>query len=266
VAVDQPLSPPSAEAKALDVQDVTVTFGGLRALSHVNLAAGTGEIVGLIGPNGAGKTTLLNVITGLIRPDAGRVTIAGRVCNRLSVHRRARLGLARTFQRVTLFAELSVREHIQFAAEARVGVLRRASTPDGAAHSWNTEASALLNRLGLHVGTEAGVTGLPLGNARLMELAMAIASHPRVLLLDEPFSGLAANERDHLRQLLEEVRNETNVAIVLVEHDVDIVSRIADRIVVLDFGQVIGDGEPQKVLADPVVRQAYFGMAGIAEE
>ena len=260
---------PTSSPRALEVQNVTVTFGGLRALSHVNLAAGTGEIVGLIGPNGAGKTTLLNVITGLIRPDSGRVAIAGRICNRLSVHRRARLGLARTFQRVTLFAELSVREHIQLAGEARVGILRRASAPEGSDahdHSWNTEASALLQRLGLRVGTDASVTGLPLGNARLMELAMALASHPKVLLLDEPFSGLAAPERDHLRQLLQDVRDETNVAIVLVEHDVDIVSRIADRIVVLDFGQVIGDGEPSKVLADPVVRQAYFGMAGIAGE
>jgi branched-chain amino acid transport system ATP-binding protein len=259
---------PSSEVRALDVHDVTVTFGGLRALSHVNLAAGRGEIVGLIGPNGAGKTTLLNVITGLIRPDAGKVTIAGRTCNRLSVHRRARLGLARPFQRVTLFAELSVREHIQLAAEARVGMLHRTSTaggPDTNTHAWNTEAETLVRRLGLHVGTEASVTGLPLGNARLMELAMALASQPRVLLLDEPFSGLAASERDHLRQLLQDVRDETNVAIVLVEHDVDIVSRIADRIVVLDFGQVIGDGKPQAVLADPVVRQAYFGMAGIAE-
>jgi branched-chain amino acid transport system ATP-binding protein len=262
---------------SLAVEHVSVRFGGLTALDDVNLAAAPGEIVGLIGPNGAGKTTLLNVITGLIRPQAGTVSLAGRPVGRASVHQRARRGLARTFQRVTLFEELSVGQHVQLAAEAARGWLSHPgagpATPSAAPEAeltsidWSgkVDAAVLLERLGLRVGTGAAVDGLPLGNARLVELAMALATRPVVLLLDEPFSGLAATERQHLSDLLLEVRAETDVAVVLVEHDVDIVSRIADRVVVLDFGVVIGDGPPEQVLADPAVRQAYFGMAGMGE-
>jgi branched-chain amino acid transport system ATP-binding protein len=251
---------------ALSVAHVSVRFGGLQALDDVNLSAGSGEIVGLIGPNGAGKTTLLNVITGLIRPNGGTVTLSGVDCGHRSVHRRARLGLARTFQRVTLFGELSVRQHVQLAQEAASGLTGHRERPASSDDQWGTDdPDALLRRLGLRVRGDANVDGLPLGNARLVELAMAMASRPKVLLLDEPFSGLGSNERDHLSQLLGELTAQTKVAIVLVEHDVDIVSRIADRVVVLDFGRVIGDGPPAAVLADPVVRKAYFGMAGMGD-
>ena len=251
---------------ALSVSHVSVRFGGLQALDDVNLSAPSGEIVGLIGPNGAGKTTLLNVVTGLIRPSSGTVSIGGVNCGRRSVHRRARLGLARTFQRVTLFGELSVRQHVQLAQEAAAGLTGRRERRAAADDQWGTDdPDALLRRLGLRVRGDANVDGLPLGNARLVELAMAMASRPNVLLLDEPFSGLGSNERDHLSELLGELKRQTNVAIVLVEHDVDIVARIADRVVVLDFGRVIGDGPPATVLADPVVRKAYFGMAGMGD-
>jgi len=245
---------------ALAVEHVTVRFGGLLALDDVTLRAATGEIVGLIGPNGAGKTTLLNVITGIIRPNVGQVTLAGRPCTHSTVHKRARLGLARTFQRVTLFNELSVRQHVELAAQAPVGLVGHRGDADG---SNRDDADGILERVGLHVDGDADVAGLPLGRARLVELAMALAARPKVLLLDEPFSGLGTSEREHLSALLNEIKGEQRMAIVLVEHDVDIVTRIADRVVVLDFGHVIGDGSPDVVLADPAVRMAYFGMAGL---
>jgi branched-chain amino acid transport system ATP-binding protein len=264
-ATATPVPAPATSIEALAVEHVSVRFGGLQALNDVTLHANRGEVVGLIGPNGAGKTTLLNVITGLIRPQAGTVSIAGRSLGRTSVHQRARLGLARTFQRVTLFSELSVREHIQLSAET---ARRRAhgnvgTTGDGdGGQGREVDPDALIHRVGLPVDGDADVLGLPLGHARLVELAMALAAQPEVLLLDEPFSGLGASERDHLRNLLAEVRSESQVATVLVEHDVDIVSQIADRVLVLDFGVAIGSGPPAEVLADPAVRQAYFGMAG----
>jgi branched-chain amino acid transport system ATP-binding protein len=253
----------TATGSALSVEHVSVRFGGLRALNDVNLQADRGDIVGLIGPNGAGKTTLLNVITGLIRPQGGTVMIAGRTVGRTSVHRRARLGLARTFQRVTLFSELSVRQHVQLAAENSRRARRGAAAGDGiTGGDAAVDPDAMIHRVGLPVDGDADVLGLPLGHARLVELAMALAGQPEVLLLDEPFSGLGTSEREHLSNLLCEVQAESKVATVLVEHDVDIVSRIANKVVVLDFGLVIGSGPPAEVLADPAVRQAYFGMSG----
>jgi branched-chain amino acid transport system ATP-binding protein len=259
-ATATPVPEAGASTAALAVDQVSVRFGGLQALDKVNLYANKGEIVGLIGPNGAGKTTLLNVITGLIKPQSGTVSISGQSLGRASVHRRARRGLARTFQRVTLFSELSVRQHIQLAAETA----RRRADGEGTG-VWGDgdeefDADALIERVGLPVTGDADVLGLPLGYARLVELAMALAARPAVLLLDEPFSGLGASERDHLSTLLCEVEAESQVATVLVEHDVDIVTRIASRVVVLDFGLVIGTGPPAEVLADPAVRQAYFGL------
>lgn len=255
--------PAATGATALSVERVSVRFGGLQALNEVSLRADRGEIVGLIGPNGAGKTTLLNVVTGLIRPQGGSVSIDGQAVRRASVHRRARLGLARTFQRVTLFAELSVRQHVQLAAEAsRRSAGSDADQSSDANGSADLDADALLRRVGLRIHGDTDVHGLPLGHARLVELAMALAARPAVLLLDEPFSGLGTTEREHLSQLLTEIGGEGDKAIVLVEHDVDVVSRIADRVVVLDFGLVIGEGSPAVVLADPTVRQAYFGVGG----
>jgi branched-chain amino acid transport system ATP-binding protein len=253
----------AASTAALAVRHVSVRFGGLQALDDVNLEANPGEIVGLIGPNGAGKTTLLNVITGLIRSQSGTVSIAGRPLGRASVHHRARLGLARTFQRVTLFPELSVRQHVQLSIEtARRRIRSDGGTAKGADGEGEFDADAIIHRVGLPVDGDADVLGLPLGHARLVELAMALAPRPDVLLLDEPFSGLGTSEREHLSNLLSEVHTESRMATVLVEHDVDIVSRIASRVVVLDFGLVIGSGPPAEVLAEPAVRQAYFGLSG----
>jgi branched-chain amino acid transport system ATP-binding protein len=240
---------------SLEVRDVVVNFGGLTALDHVSLDVQPNEIVGLIGPNGAGKTTLLNVIMGLIKPSAGQVRINGRDCGRHSVHRRARGGISRTFQRVGLFPELTISQHLRVAAEAK----RQQSARPPATPSQPTDPEQLCRQVGLDVSASSAVTGLPLGTSRLVELAMGIAAAPDVLLLDEPFSGLVGQERRHMGDLLCSLRDEQGVGIVLVEHDIDSVTRLVDRIVVLDFGKKIADGPPGQVLADSVVRTAYFG-------
>jgi branched-chain amino acid transport system ATP-binding protein len=253
--------PTGDEPLVLDVDGVSMHFGGLKALSEVSIRVGAGEIVGVIGPNGAGKTTLLNVMSGLLRPSKGRVVVGGRESTRSSVHKRASLGLARTFQRVTLFSDLTVGEHVQLALEASRGLWKirgKSGVPESG--TGDVEGTTFLRQVGIARLAGADVGSLPLGQARLVELAMALATRPVVLLLDEPFSGLGATERDDLADLLLELRATSGPGIVLVEHDVGIVSRLADRLVVLDFGQVIADGPTQGVLQDANVRRAYFGL------
>jgi branched-chain amino acid transport system ATP-binding protein len=242
-------------APVLAMEGITVRFRGVHALDGVDLSVERGEIVGLIGPNGAGKTTLLNVATGLVRPSAGSVRLLGTDCSRMSVHRRAKRGISRTFQRVTLFADLDVRQHLQLAGEA-VRPLGRAVRQTGGSGA----AMAMMRRIGLTAAPEDSVTALPLGSTRLLELAMALAPEPRLLLLDEPLSGLPSSERQSLCRVLQQVRDEAQLSIVLVEHDVESVARAVDRIVVLDFGREIANGKPDAVLADPQVRSAYFGV------
>jgi branched-chain amino acid transport system ATP-binding protein len=241
---------------SLEVSEVVVRFGGLTALDNVSMQVHPGEIIGLIGPNGAGKTTLLNVITGLIRPSDGAVSIGGKDCGRRPPHWRARSGISRTFQRVGLFPELTVGQHLQLAREAR-GRSRRRTADAGSAAK---DLDQVRRQVGLQIPGTAVATGLPLGTARLVELAMAIAADPQVLLLDEPFSGLVGVERRHMGDLLCGLRDERGVGMILVEHDIDSVARLVDRIVVLDFGKKIADGVPTEVLSDAVVRTAYFGQ------
>jgi branched-chain amino acid transport system ATP-binding protein len=246
-------------ARSLDLIDVTVKFGGLTALKEVSFHADAGEIVGLIGPNGSGKTTLLNVITGLVRPVAGEVRIGATSCRRRSVHRRVHLGLARTFQRASLFADLTVREHLILAREskhvwrrgARSGETEHESSEPGLEQMLRSEPWNLdLDRL---VGT------LSLGGTRAVELAMALVVPPLVLLLDEPLSGLDPVERDAFATTLRDIRARLGVTVVLVEHDVESVVRLADRLVVLDFGVKLADGTTSEILKNTKVREAYFG-------
>jgi branched-chain amino acid transport system ATP-binding protein len=228
-----------------------VRFGGLQALDQVDLTALPAEITGLIGPNGAGKTTLFNVITGLERPSAGVVHVAGKDVGRMSPYRRARLGIGRTFQRLEVFGSLSVHDNILAAAEFRKGWARDGSKPKNVARE-------IIERVGLTAVSDARVESLPTGHARLVELGRALATRPRLLLLDEPGSGLNSDETESLGDLLIELAHE-GIAVLLVEHDVELVMRVCHRVHVLDFGKIIAVGTAAEVQADPGVQAAYLG-------
>ena len=249
----------SGEAKALDLRNVTVRFGGLTALRDVSFQADAGEIVGLIGPNGSGKTTLLNVVTGLVRPVSGEVRIGSASCRRLSVHRRVHLGLARTFQRASLFADLSIRDHLTLAAEAKHIWRRRSSSSPDPADAGSVDVEEMLTSEPWKLKLDWLVGSLPLGGTRAVELAMALVVPPQVLLLDEPLSGLDPVERDAFASTLRDIRRRLGITIVLVEHDVESVVRLADRLVVLDFGVKLADGPTSEILTNTKVREAYFG-------
>ena len=232
----------------LQVDEVTVRFGGLKALEGLSFGVDAGRITGLIGPNGAGKTTMFNAITGLLRPDRGSVRLDGSDVTGLSARRRARLGMGRTFQRLEVFGSLTAVENVLVAVEGG-GIRRRAAVE---------EARRLLERVG--IGHCAGIRAdvLPTGTARLLELARALACRPKVLLLDETFSGLDDRESARLGALLRQVASE-GTAILLVEHDMEMVMQLCARIHVLEFGRLIASGAPAEIRADPVVQAAYLG-------
>lgn len=231
---------------SLAVRDVVVRFGGVAALDGATLEVGGGSVTGLLGPNGAGKSTLFDVVTGLRRADAGQVLLDGARLDALPTHARARRGIARTFQRLELFWSLSVGDNVRVAAE-----LARDADP-------RATAARLLARLGLRELAGAPVTTLSTGSARLVELARALATSPAVLLLDEPASGCDAAELATLTAILGDLAGE-GLAVLLVEHDVDLVMRACARVHVLDAGRVIASGTPAAVQANPAVQAAYLG-------
>jgi len=238
----------------LRVEDVDVRFGGIHAVQGVDLEADAGAVTGLIGPNGAGKTTTFNVITGLQPPTAGRVFLDGRDVTPLKAHERARLGIARTFQRLEVFGSLSARDNILVAAE-----IRRSWSGDRTDPRTLTEE--IIDRIGIRHVADDRVDAMPTGMARLVELGRALATRPRVLLLDEIGSGLDHAETAQLGDLLVDLARD-GLALLLVEHDVELVMRVCERIHVLDFGRIIAVGTPVEIRSNPAVQAAYLGAQG----
>jgi branched-chain amino acid transport system ATP-binding protein len=240
----------------LEVRGVTVKFGGNTAVNDVSLDVGSGTITGLIGPNGAGKTTLFNTVTGLQRATAGQVLLDGQDISRLSPAKRARRGMARTFQRLELFLSLSVRDNVRVAGDiARTGVGRRTDLA--------AETDRVLELTGLTDIADKDVSDIPTGRARVVEVARALMTAPRLLLLDEPASGQTEQETDAFAELLTGLAAD-GLGICLVEHDLPLVMRLCSTIHVLDYGALIASGTPAQVQQDPGVVAAYIGTEAAA--
>jgi ABC-type branched-subunit amino acid transport system ATPase component len=265
--LDPAASSTTVTESALAATGVTVRFGGLTALSDVSIDVPPGTIVGLVGPNGAGKSTLFAVISGLVRPVTGRVFIAGRDVTTMGTALRARLGLARTFQHPELFMGMTVRDHLVLAHRAHYERRRcwsdlvnfRAVFPPDDAET--EQVDALLELLGLTEIAKTQVSVLPLGLARLVEVGRALATNPKVVLLDEPLSGLDVRATENLTAAFERVVSSSHagLSLLMVEHDVASVLALSSKIFVLNFGQLIAQGTPDEVRADPAVREAYLG-------
>ena len=236
----------------LETHDIVVAFGGNRALDEISLDVEAGRITGLIGPNGAGKTTMFNVITGLLTPGDGEVVMGGKRITRMPPHKRAQLGLARTFQRLELFTSLTVRDNIRVAGEIRNHWGRGHSVDAGA------EADRIIELVGLEEVAEREVSEIPTGQARVVELGRALMTRPSVLLLDEPASGQTENETKAFGGLLQRLVAD-GLAICLVEHDMALVMDVCETIHVLDYGRMIAVGTPDQIRSDQAVIDAYLG-------
>jgi branched-chain amino acid transport system ATP-binding protein len=255
-------SPVVGAGPMLDVVGVSKRFSGIAALSDVSMQIGHGDFVGIIGPNGAGKTTLFDCLTGKQRPSSGRVLLDGVDLLKDPVHRRAQRGMARTFQRMELFGGLTVREHMVVGYRARhggrsiFGDVRAQFRPDPAERR---RCDEILELLGLGPDAERPIEALSLGRGRLVELGRALVTDPQILFLDEPSSGLDRKETHDMGTVLLGVQRESNVTVVLVEHDIPMVKRLARHVYVLDAGAVIAHDDVTTVLGDPRVRAAYLG-------
>lgn len=240
----------------LETTGVVVRFGGNVAVNDVSIDIRAGTVTGLIGPNGAGKTTLYNCITGLQRPDAGRIVFDGKELNRLSPGERARLGMARTFQRLELFLSLSVRDNVRVAGDIVKANQRRSLDVEA-------ETDRILELTGLADIAHRDVSDIPTGRARVVEVARALMTGPRLLLLDEPASGQTDHETERFAELLQGLAD-SGLAVCLVEHDLPLVMGLCSRIHVLDHGVLIATGTPAEIQASPAVIEAYIGTEAIA--
>ncbi len=248
----------------LRIEGLSRPFGGVYAVRDVSIDVTDGELRGIIGPNGAGKSTLFNLISGHLRPTEGRITFRGDRIETLSAHERARRGIAIVFQGARIFRGMTVRENVMVGAHARtrhgfLDAALRTQRHRREEREIRQSADAALDRVGLADWADRSADALPLGQQRSMQVARALSAEPALLLLDEPASGLRAGERHDLARLLEGLRGR-GLTMMLVEHDVQFVSRLADRITVLDLGQILAEGTPDAIRRDPRVITAYLGQ------
>jgi branched-chain amino acid transport system ATP-binding protein len=260
---DQAVGGASA-APLLAVGDVSKSFGGIAAVNHMTFTVEMGETVGLVGPNGAGKTTLFNCICGQLSAETGTVELAGAVIDHLPVYQRARRGIGRTYQRVEIFPDMTVRQHLLVAERARRGdgrlwrdlCNRSQPEPDEL-----RRVDEVLDLIGISERAEDPVSALGLGSCRLVELARALVAEPVLLLADEPSSGLDVHETKELAKVLRSLQRERGMAVLLVEHDLAMVGAVVDRAIVMDLGSMVAQGTFDQVMADPKVRDAYLGTS-----
>jgi branched-chain amino acid transport system ATP-binding protein len=253
-------------APLLRLTGVSKSFGGIQAVSSIGFDVRPGECVGLVGPNGAGKTTLFNCVCGQLRPESGEILFEGTPLNGLPTFKRARLGIGRTYQKVEVFTDMSVRDHLLVAERARRGegslwrdLLNLSKpTPDEIAR-----VDACLELVGIGRMADTSVNALGLGNCRLVELARALAAEPKILLADEPSSGLDLHETSEVAAVLRTVQRERGTAVLLVEHDLSMVAEVVDRTIVMDLGAMLAEGTFDECMAAPAVRHAYLGQMGM---
>ncbi len=246
---------------SLETRGLTVRFGGHVAVDHVSCAFRPGELTAIVGPNGAGKTTYFNLISGQLRASDGAVLIEGQDATGLSAPQRTRLGLGRAFQLTNLFPRLSVAENVRLAVQAHAGVHYDMRRPWGASADLIRRADALLDTVGLSGKREALASALPHGDQRKLEVAMMMALEPKIYMFDEPTAGMSVDEVPVVLDLIARLKTDSTKTILLVEHKMDVVRSLADRIIVLTNGELAADGDPATVIASPVVQEAYLGLA-----